>query len=120
MILKCLRQNLMSDAHIQIKTTRGEGPHVEMYSKHSLSPSHSVQIPLLHFFQKQLLQGLPQGAVLGCLSFNITIDDLKVAIQKSLGILCLLFTDDIVMWATCNHIKVIVETLDTVLFHLEK
>ncbi|GFX90912.1 hypothetical protein TNCV_3167431 [Trichonephila clavipes] len=56
-------------------------------------------------------QGLPQGAVLSCLIFNIMIDDLEAAIQKVPGVPCLFFADDGVLWDTRRNIHSLEDAL---------
>ncbi|GFU25890.1 putative RNA-directed DNA polymerase from transposon BS [Trichonephila clavipes] len=66
-------------------------------------------------------QGLPQGAVLSCLLFNIMVDDLKVAIQKVPVFSCVFFADDVVLEVIIEKTVSQLFTLSTkqYLFHLE-
>ncbi|GFS38977.1 putative RNA-directed DNA polymerase from transposon BS [Trichonephila inaurata madagascariensis] len=63
-------------------------------------------------------QGLPQGAVLSCLLFNIMIDDVEAAIQKVPRVSCLFFADDVVLWATGSNIRPLEITLNSSLLNL--
>ncbi|GFV24801.1 putative RNA-directed DNA polymerase from transposon BS [Trichonephila clavipes] len=67
---------------------------------------------------KQMHQGLPPGAVLSCLLFNIMIDDQEVAIQKVPGVSCLFFADDGVLWATDSNIRPLQDALNSSLLNL--
>lgn len=67
---------------------------------------------------KQVHQGLPQGAVLSCLLFNVMIDDLQHAIEKIPGVSCLLYADDVVIWATSSNINSLQSTINEVLHNV--
>ncbi|GFY58595.1 hypothetical protein TNIN_17231 [Trichonephila inaurata madagascariensis] len=56
--------------------------------------------------------GLPQGAVLSCLLFSITIDDIEIAIQKVPGLSCLFFTNDVIIWAPGSNIRSLEDVLN--------
>ena len=68
---------------------------------------------------RQLRQGLPQGAVLSCLLFNTMIDDLIATIHRITGVSCLLFADDVILWATGSQIKALEEALNLALIQFE-
>jgi hypothetical protein len=51
-----------------------------------------------------LKNSLPQGAVISCTLFNLIIHNLVPTIQKIHGVNCLLFTDDVIIFASGSHI----------------
>lgn len=67
---------------------------------------------------KLMRQGLPQGAVLSCPLFNIMINDLQCAIQKTQGVTCLFFADDVLIWATGSNVSELEEALNNSLLNL--
>jgi hypothetical protein len=67
---------------------------------------------------KQQRQGLPQGAVLSCLLFNIMINDQIDAVQFIPGVSALLYADDLLIWATSGDPKCLEEPLREALQHV--
>ncbi|GFQ85442.1 hypothetical protein TNCT_613511 [Trichonephila clavata] len=65
-----------------------------------------------------LCHGLPQGAALSCLLFNIMVDDLEPAIQKIPKVFCLFFADDEVIWDTGNKICSLEDDMNSSLLNL--
>ena len=67
---------------------------------------------------RQVRQGLPQGAVLSCLLFNVMINDLQQAIERTPGVQCLLYADDVVIWSTSSSVDSLEETMNNVLTNI--
>lgn len=65
-------------------------------------------------------QDLPQGTVLSCLLFNVLIDDLRDAIERSPEVSCLLFADDVIIWATSSNIKAFGTAINTTMTQLDR
>ena len=53
---------------------------------------------------RQQKRGLPQGAVLSCVLFNIMINDLIAELKKELRVEVLCYPDDVTMWLSLIHI----------------
>lgn len=68
---------------------------------------------------RQQRDGLPQGAVLSCVLFNVMINDILDAVREVPGVAALLYADDLLIWATSKSFEGLQLALNTALRKIE-